>query len=64
MGVEALTQAICDKALHFGEDRQGKEEKMVNKIENNVSLVLLVLPSLWQESMNMDLFCKNTLGLS
>lgn len=28
MGIEAITQAICDLALKFGEDK-GREEQMV-----------------------------------
>jgi 20S proteasome subunit alpha 5 len=29
VGVEAITQAVCDLALRFGEDRKGKEDVMV-----------------------------------
>lgn len=27
-----MTQAVCDLALRFGEDRKGKEDVMVNRI--------------------------------
>jgi 20S proteasome subunit alpha 5 len=32
MTVQACTQAICDLALRFGEDRKGKEEVMVRVV--------------------------------
>jgi hypothetical protein len=35
MGVEACTQAICDLALKFGEDRGGNAKEDVMVLENS-----------------------------